>query len=629
MHLSSPRRRKISAVAAASRRIPFLFFAVNCVSTLRRIYYRTFDGRTEMTMTTAPIPKTAPFDDEQIELLNRVVGPASAKQRSWLAGFLAGLEASPAALHPAAPPVAAQPLTIVFASESGNCERLAHDLAKAARRNGLKPTVIDMADLDLAALANSKRLVFIAATWGEGEPPSRAIRLYAALMSEAAPRLDGVEFGVLALGDTAYVEFCAIGKAIDARLEALGGKRIVERVDCDLDFAQPAADWIGNAVKALAPAEAGRGTVIEVDFGKTAATPKLDVLDAEIIEHVNLNSSRSAKKTIHLALSFDGSPPPYEPGDSLDVYAENDPAAVNELLEVAGLAADAALRAELTTSRDINTLSAKSMETYAGVVGHRAVKNMIEAGEAQAWIAGRQLIDLVTAFPATLTAEHLHALTRPLAPRAYSIASSRREVGDEAHLLISAVHYQSHGRSRSGVASTYVAERRKAGARLRVKLRPNRHFALPAADRDIIMVGPGTGVAPFRAFVQERRAAAAKGRNWLFFGDRHFTHDFLYQLEWQEALKDGSLSRLDVAFSRDRPQKIYVQNRMWERRRDLVDWLDGGASFYVCGDAKAMAKDVRATLACAYAEVKSLSADVAEEAVVALERDKRYLTDTY
>jgi sulfite reductase (NADPH) flavoprotein alpha-component len=577
----------------------------------------------------SPIPKTAPFPDEEIELLNRVVGPATATQRAWLAGFLAGLEASSDAPQTMAPPIAAEPLTIVYASESGNCERLAGDLAKLARKNGLKPTIVDMADLDVATLATTRRLVFIAATWGEGEPPARAVRSYAELMGDKAPRLDGVEFAVLALGDTAYVEFCAIGKAVDERLESLGGKRVVERFDCDLDFAAPAADWIGNAIKALAPPDADRGTVIEVDFGKVAAAPKLDIVEAEITEHVNLNSSRSDKETVHLALAFDGAAPPYEPGDSLDVYAENDPADVDELLKAAGLSSDAALRSEFIKSRDINTLSLKTLETYANVVGHHYVKALIEAGEAQAWIAGRRLIDLIAYFRIALTAEHMRALTRPLAPRAYSIASSRREVGNEAHLLISAVRYETHGRAREGVASNYVAARRKRGERVRVKLRPNRHFALPAPDKDIVMVGPGTGVAPFRAFVQERRAIGAKGRNWLFFGDRQFTHDFLYQLEWQDALKDGSLTRMDAAFSRDRPEKVYVQDRMWEKRRELIEWLDGGASFYVCGDAKAMAKDVRAMLVRAYADVKAISADAAEQAVVSLERDKRYLQDTY
>ncbi len=300
--------------------------------------------------------------------------------------------------------------------------------------------------------------------------------------------------------------------------------------------------------------------------------------------------------------------PAYEPGDSLDLYAENDPAYVDELLKLAGLSGDDKLRAEFIASRDVTTLSLKTVETYAAQTGHYYVKKLIEDGEAKEWIVGRQLIDLIAMFPIALTAEHLRAVTRPLAPRAYSIASSRREVGEEAHLLISAVRYDSHGRARKGVASNYAAERLKRGSRVRVKLKPNKHFGLPAADKDIIMVGPGTGVAPFRAFVQERRAIEAKGRSWLFFGDRQFTHDFLYQLDWQDALKDGALTRMDVAFSRDTPEKVYVQNRLWDRRHDLIEWLDGGASFYVCGDAKNMAKDVRATLVRAYADVKAVTA---------------------
>jgi len=579
----------------------------------------------------ATIPKTAPFSEEDVALLNRVVGPATAVQRAWLAGFLAGVESVTGGAHaePAAPARPAEPLTIVFASESGNSEKLAGDIAKQARKLGFKPTVVDMAELDLAMLAMAKRLVVIAATWGEGEPPGRATHVYNELMGEGAPRLDGVEFGVLALGDTAYAEFCAIGKKIDERLAALGGKRVVDRVDCDLDFAEPSSKWIGDALKALSPPEAERGRVIAVDFGgKPAASPNTDIVEAEIVEHVNLNSSRSDKETVHLALSFDGAAPAYEPGDSLDLYAENDPAYVDELLQIAGVKDDA-LRAEFLKSRDVTTLSLKALETYAEKTGHHYVKALIADGQAREWIAGRQLSDLIAHFPIALTAEHLRAVTRPLAPRAYSIASSRREFEGEAHLLISAVRYNAFGRARKGVASNYVAERLKRGDRVRVKLKPNKHFALPAPDKDIIMVGPGTGVAPFRAFVQERRATGANGKSWLFFGDRSFTHDFLYQLDWQEVLKDGALTRMDVAFSRDTPQKVYVQHKMWDRRRELIDWLDNGAHFYVCGDAKAMAKDVRSTLTRAYGDVKQLAPEAAEQAVATLEREKRYLQDTY
>ena len=577
----------------------------------------------------AAIPKTAPFAEEEIDLLNRVVGPANAIQRAWLAGFLAGVESVTGQPQPAAPARPAEPITIVYASESGNCEKLANDFAKAARKNGLKPNIVDMADLDLAALGKAKRLAFIAATWGEGDPPARAVRAYGELMGEGAPRLDGIEFGVLALGDTAYAEFCAIGKKIDERLAALGAKRVIDRVDCDLDFTAPASAWIGDALKVLTPPDADRGRVIEVDFGKPQAAPNTEIVEAEVSEHVNLNSSRSAKETIHLALTFDGAMPAYEPGDSLDLYAENDPAYVDELLQLAGLAGDEALRTELIKSRDVTTLSLKTLETYAEKTGHQYVKALIADGQAKEWIAGRQLIDLIAMYPIALTADHLRAVTRPLAPRAYSIASSRREFEDEAHLLISAVRYETFGRARKGVASNYAAERLKKGDRVRVKLKPNKHFALPAPDKDVIMVGPGTGVAPFRAFVQERRATAATGRSWLFFGDRQFTHDFLYQLDWQDALKDGALTRMDVAFSRDTPKKLYVQDKMWEKRHDLIEWLDGGALFYVCGDAKAMAKDVRATLVRAYADVRTLSPEAAEQAVATLERDKRYLQGTY
>ncbi len=580
-------------------------------------------------MKVSPIPKTAPFAEDEIDILNRVVGPASATQRAWLAGFLAGLDAAHAAPQPAAPPQAAEPLTILYATESGNAERLASDMAKSARKLGFKPMLVDMADLELASLANARRLVVIAATWGEGEPPARAIHAYAELMGEKAPRLEGVEFGVLALGDSAYAEFCAIGKAIDARLAALGAKRAVDRIDCDVDFAEPAARWIDSTLHTLAPPPEARGTVIAVDFAaRQPSARELEIVEAEITEKINLNSSRSDKETIHLELALPAGFA-YQPGDSLDVYPENDPAYVDELLQASGSSDDAALRAKLIQSRDITTLSLKSLQSFVAATDHPDAKALVDSGNAGAWIVGRQLIDLVEAFPAALSADALEKITRPLGPRAYSIASSQREVADEAHLLVAPVRYDSHGRQRTGVASSYVADRLKKGGALRVRLRPNRHFALPAPDKDVIMVGPGTGVAPFRAFVQERRATAASGRSWLFFGDRRFTHDFLYQLEWQDALADGALTRIDLAFSRDRPEKVYVQHRMWEERRDLVDWLDNGAYFYVCGDAKKMAKDVRATLVRALADVRGLAPDAAEAAVRELEKSRRYLQDVY
>ena len=584
------------------------------------------------------LPRTAPFGDGERASLDAVLSAASPVQRAWLAGFLAGLDAAggqPAAV-PAAPPKAAEPLTIIFASESGNSETLAGNVAKLARKQGFRPKVVDFADLDVATLGSAGKLIAIAATWGEGEPPARGVRAYDALMGEGAPRLDGVEFAVLALGDTSYAEFCAIGKALDARFEALGGRRAADRADLDLDFETPAADWITGALKALAPAQAAQDNVVAVDFARAAgvedeeAEPSREPVVVEVIEHVNLNSSRSDKETIHLALAFADGAPAYEPGDSLEIFPENDPQLVDEILCRTGLSGDDALRRALLTERDITTLSLATIERFAKATGSADAQAFVEGGEARAWIEGRNLIDLLEKFPAALTADHLTTITRALPPRAYSIASSRKEVGDEVHLTIAAVRYETFGRARSGVASTHVADRSRDGATLRVRLKPNRHFRLPADPAtDVIMVGPGTGIAPFRAFVQERRAVEAPGRNWLFFGDRHFTHDFLYQLEWQEALEDGSLARIDVAFSRDQPEKVYVQDRIAQNAAELVAWLDGGASFYVCGDAKRMAKDVRAAVVRAFSTVKGLSAADAESHVASLERARRYQQDVY
>ncbi len=584
-------------------------------------------------MSLSSIPNTAPFSEDEIAILNRVIAPATPLQRAWLAGFLTGLDAAQgigAAAQPSAPAKAAEPLTILFATESGNSEKLAADIAKAARKKGFKPNVVDFGDLQMADLAKAKKLLVIAATWGEGDPPSRAVRAYEELMSDAAPKLDGIEFGVLALGDTAYVDFCGTGRKIDERLEALGGKRVVDRVDCDLDYQAPASGWIEATLDTIAPAPAvGGGHVIEVDFGARQAMVPDAPVTAEVVDHINLNSSRSAKETFHVAIGFENGSIPYEPGDALDVYAENDPDLVAEVLDLTGHSGNEALRGDLIRDRDITTLSPKTLEKFVAATGNAEVKAMIDGGHVRDWLTGRQLIDLFAAYPSKLSVEQIFDITRPLAPRAYSIASSRREFEDEVHILVSAVRYESFGRQRMGVASSFIADRVKKGANLRVKLKPNKHFRLPEPDRDVIMVGPGTGVAPFRAFIQERRAIGAQSRNWLFFGDRQFTHDFLYQLEWQDAKADGVLTRMDVAFSRDAPEKVYVQDKMWEKRKDLVDWLDGGAKFYVCGDAKNMAKDVRATLVKAYADVKALTPENAEATIRAIENEKRYLTDVY
>jgi sulfite reductase (NADPH) flavoprotein alpha-component len=591
------------------------------------------------------LPETAPFPAEHIEVLNAVMAHASAEQRHWLSGFLAGYHAaltSPAALPAATPAVEPRkkiPLTVLYGTDSGNAEGVADAARKAAAKQGFAARLVDMADTAPAEIARAEHLLVITSTWGEGDPPERAAPFYHALMADDAPRFEGVPFAVLALGDSSYVNFCETGRQIDARLEALGGKRIAPRVDCDLDYEAPAAAWTETALKELAdlaPPEPGpnrpvRGEVI--NFPSAAAEPlygKANPFAAEITELVNLNGSRSGKETIHLELALAGSGLVFEPGDSLGIVAENRPDTVEAVLQAAGLAGDAGLAARLASDWDITTLSRPVMEAYAALNPAPGLAELLAGEGWRAWLPGRQLLDLLEAFPMALTPEQLTGLLRKLPPRLYSVASSLKAAPDEAHLLVGVVRYQSHGRERHGVASTFVAERLRAGDKLKVYVKPNKNFRLPDdPDRPVIMIGPGTGVAPFRAFLQERQAAGAKGRNWLFFGDRNYTHDFLYQLEWQELHKEGVLSAIDVAFSRDQPEKIYVQHRLWQRRQELFAWLEDGAHLYVCGDEKAMAKDVHATLAAIVADQGGRPAAAAEAYLADLKQQRRYQRDVY
>ena len=527
------------------------------------------------------LPETAPFPAEQIVALNSIISGSSAEQRTWLSGFLAGYQAAttpqPAA---AAPPARRAPLTILFATESGNAEALAGAARKAAGKLGFAARVLDMADTTPAEVAGAQNLLVIASTWGEGDPPQRAIDFHAALMADDAPHFEGVRYAVLALGDRAYAKFCETGRLFDERFAALGATRVAERIECDIDYEAPASGWIDATLGTL-QAELGEpeaGAVIHVDFARpaagVAAWNRTRPFEAEVTERVRLSGSRSTSDTWHVELSLEGAGIEYEPGDSLGFLPVNDPQLVDSVLAASGLSGKEQLRSRLLEQFDITTLTGR--ETHPD---------------------GWQVIDMLEAAPRKLTEEQLLSLLRPLAPRYYSIASSRKAVPDEAHLLVAAVRYETHGRERKGVASVDVAERRKAGDRMRVFLKPNAHFRLPADPaRPIIMIGPGTGVAPFRAFMQERDAIGARGRNWLVFGHRNYTHDFLYQLEWQDLLKRGVLTRLDAAFSRDQPEKRYVQHALWDARRDLYAWVQEGAVIYVCGDANAMAKDVHATL---------------------------------
>ncbi len=592
-----------------------------------------------MTQQSLPLlPENAPFPPSHIHALNGVMAATNLEQRHWLSGFLAGYQAAAGpAVAPVAAPTKKIPLTIAYATDSGNAEEVAATAKKLAGKQGFAAKLVDMADVGPADLAKADNLLIVASTWGEGDPPERAIDCYQALMGEDAPSFADVNFSVLALGDSSYVNFCEVGRKLDERLEQLGGRRIADRIDCDLDFEEPAAAWTSGALDRLfdvaepekAISVVPSADVVHLEFPASAYS-KANPFPAEITELVNLNGSRSAKETYHLELSLEGSGLTFEPGDSIGIVPENHPEMVSDILAAAGVDGDDELRRRLASEVDITQLSRPVMEAYAKVSQDARLNDLLEGDGWQAYMSGRQIIDLFEDHPAKLAPEQLLGLFRKLPPRLYSVASSQKAEPDVAHLLISAVRYETFGRARQGVASTFIADHHKTGDQLSVYVKSNKNFRLPDdPDRPVIMIGPGTGVAPFRGFLQERQAVGAGGRNWLFFGDRSYTHDFLYQLDWQDFHKDGVLDRIDVAFSRDQPEKIYVQQRMWTQRADLYAWLEEGANVYVCGDEKSMAKDVDAMLHRIIGDQSGRSEDDVTAYIADLKKQRRYQRDVY
>jgi sulfite reductase (NADPH) flavoprotein alpha-component len=574
------------------------------------------------------LPNSAPFAPEQIAALDKVIGASSVVQRAWLSGFLAGLDAAEGkAAAPVAPPADKPKLLVLYATESGNAEALAGKVKQDAAKRGFAAKILDMGDATVESLKGAGTIIAIVATWGDGEPPQRAAPFYRALMAESAPRLDGVKFAVLALGDSSYAQFCETGKVIDRRFEALGATRAADRIDLDLDYEAGAKTWLNQTLEMLAPKDAG--SVIHVDFQKPAAitASKTAPFAAEITAHHKLTSERADSETFHVELSLAGSGITYEPGDALAIIPENDFAQVRDVLRAVGLEQDDASAAALKTRYDINTLTAKHLKDYASLTGDKALAVLAEDPARRAeFLDGRQLIDLFETFPNRLTAEQLASLLRPLAPRSYSIASSQKTVGEEAHLTIARLAYESAGRARKGVASTLVSDHRKSGDALDVFVKPNPHFRLPKdGATPIVMIGAGTGLAPYRGFLQDREATGAAGKSWLVFGHRQFLYDFLYQLEIQDWLKSGVLDRLDLASSRDQPEKRYVQHVLWEQRDRLREQLAEGATIYLCGDAKHMARDVDAVL------MRILSDDKqnGQAAIDALITTGRYKKDVY
>lgn len=589
-------------------------------------------------------PNLTPLQPDQQQLAQQLGAAVNPDQATWLSGFFAGIgfAGNGGDINPAAGLAASvekQSMTILYGSESGNAEKLAGDMKKAAEKANFKARIVNMADAKPVDLKKADNLLVIVSTWGEGDPPDSATSYYEAFMSDAMPQLPNLKYSVCALGDTSYEHFCKIGKDFDERLSKLGGERVYDRADCDVDYEETFTSWLSGALGAFPQAEAVAAVAATSTAPAALVYDKKNPYEAEILEKIVLNGTGSDKETLHVEISLEGSGLTYEPGDSLGVYPENRAADIDAILAATGLTAnaklgDTTLAEALKRDFDITTLSPAIAMKYNEIVGNKDLQEVLDEKDRvtfKEWIHGRQLIDLLETYPhKDWSAESFTGILRKLSPRLYSIASSLKKHENEVHLTVAAVRYDTHGRDRIGVCSCYLADDVAVGEKVRVFFHSNKNFRLPENNETpIIMVGPGTGIAPFRAFVEERSADSATGKNWLFFGDQHFSYDFLYQLEWLDYLEDGSLTELTTAFSRDQKEKIYVQHRLLERGAEIWQWLEEGACFYVCGDASKMAKDVHQALIDITVAHGGKSADEAKAYVDALRKEKRYQRDVY
>lgn len=578
--------------------------------------------------------------------------PFSPEQRLWLNGYLAGLfsDASTAERAMAglstAPAAQTKPLVVLYGSQTGTAEGLAKKTSKEAEKRGFAPKLVDMAKYETVDLSKEQNVLVITSTYGDGDPPDNAQAFWDFLQGEAAPPLAHLNYSVLALGDTNYSAFCQFGKNCDERFEKLGAKRVHPRVDCDVDYETPAKAWTDGVFAALssspeaAASAPGEVSSMEVSEGWSKKNP----FPARLLANRLLNGAGSGKEVRHYEISLAGSGLNYEVGDALGVLPANCGALVSDLLAALGCdgeeavkAADGgetSLRLALTQQYDITRPAGDLLKAAAdrGAAGGELADLLDPArkDDLKKWLWGREIIDVIGGLSQPFTAVELIPLLKKLQPRLYSISSSPKAHPDEVHLTVAAVRYDSYGRGRKGVCSTFLADRCADNTPVPVFVQTSHGFRLPTnGDVPVIMCGPGTGIAPFRAFLEERRATGAQGRNWLFFGDQRRSTDFLYQEQLGAWLADGHLARLDLAFSRDQAEKIYVQNRMLENAGELWSWLDSGAHFYVCGDASRMAKDVDAALHQVAETAGGLSKEAAAEYIQKLKSEKRYQRDVY
>lgn len=598
----------------------------------------------------------SPFNQEQAELLNSLLPSLTETQKIWLSGYLTASLSVSNTSSADAPVLEAQSggktiskeVTILYGSQTGNAQGLAENAASKLEGNGFHVTISSMSDFKVNNLKKIENLLIAVSTHGEGDPPDNTLSFHEYLHGRRAPSLEGLRYSVLALGDSSYEFFCETGKQFDKRLEELGGTRLFPRMDCDLDYDEPASEWLEGVISSLSEGQVSSAAAVpeaKASVGEQTSYSRTNPFKAEVLENINLNGRGSNKETHHLELSLEGSGLTFEPGDSLGIYPKNDSDLVDMLLmeldwdpeetvKVNKQGELRQLRESLISDFEITVLTKSLIEQAAQLSGNEDLKELLKPGNEERlkeYREGRDLLDFVRDFGSWgESAQEFVSILRKMPARLYSIASSLSAYPDEVHLTIGAVRYESHGRERKGVCSILCADRLQPGDLLPIYIQHNQNFKQPKnPDTPIIMVGPGTGIAPFRSFIQDREESEAKGKTWLFFGDQHFVTDFLYQTEWQKWLKTGVLTKMDVAFSRDTDEKVYVQDRMREQSGELYEWLQKGAAVYICGDEKNMAHDVHNTLIEIIEKEGNMSHADAQAYLEDLQQNKRYQRDVY
>ncbi len=599
-------------------------------------------------MTTQATPSNLlPLNPEQLARLQAATTDFTPTQLAWVSGYFWGVlnQQSGAAVSAPAQAVEAPSITLISASQTGNARRVAEALRDDLQAAQLNVKLVNAGDYKFKQIASEKLLVVVTSTQGEGEPPEEAVALHKFLFSKKAPKLDGTAFAVFGLGDTSYEFFCQSGKDIDSKLAELGGERLLDRVDADVEYQPAAAEWRARVVDVLkaraptaAPAQlAASGAVNDIH---TSPYTKEAPLTATLATNQKITGRDSQKDVRHIEIDLGDSGLRYQPGDALGVWYQNDPALVKELVELLWLKGDEPVTVEgktlplaeaLAWHFELTVNTANIVENYATLTRSATLLPLVgDKAQLQHYAATTPIVDMVRFSPAQLDAEALIGLLRPLTPRLYSIASSQAEAESEVHVTVGVVRYDIEGRARAGGASSFLADRVEEDGEVRIFIEHNDNFRLPANPQTpVIMIGPGTGIAPFRAFMQQRAAEGAEGKNWLFFGNPHFTEDFLYQVEWQSYVKEGVLSRIDLAWSRDQQQKVYVQDKLREQGAELWRWINDGAHIYVCGDANRMAKDVEQALLEVIAEYGAMDAEAADEFLSELRVERRYQRDVY